>query len=125
MNTTIKTNAAPAAIGPYSQGVNCGNVVITSGQIPVNPQDGKIADTIEEQAKQSLENVKAVLEAAGASLEDVIKTTVFIKNMDSFSEINEIYASYFHGSVLPARSCIEVARLPKGVLIEIEAIAVK
>lgn len=125
MNTPVQTNAAPAAIGPYSQGVVCGSLIYTSGQIPVNPADGSIGATIAEQARQSLENVKAVVEAAGATLNDVVKTTVFIKDMDSFAEVNEIYASFFNGPVLPARSCVEVARLPKDVLIEIEAIALK
>ena len=125
MVSSIATNAAPAAIGPYSQGVAFGNMVYTSGQIPVNPADGSIPASIEEQTAQSLNNVKAVLEAAGASLNDVIKTTVFIQNMDDFAKINGIYATYFNGPILPARSCVEVAKLPKGVLIEIEAIAVK
>ena len=125
MFSSIATNAAPAAIGPYSQGIVVGNMVYTSGQIPVNPADGSIPATIEEQTEQSLKNVKAVLEAAGASMNTVIKTTVFIQNMDDFAKINAIYANYFNGPVLPARSCVEVAKLPKGVLIEIEAAAVK
>ena len=125
MSKVIFTENAPAAIGPYSQAVIAANMVYTSGQIPVNPADGSIPATIEEQTKQSLNNVKAVLEAAGASMNDVIKTTVFIQDMGSFAKINEIYATYFNGPILPARSCVEVAKLPKGVLIEIEAIAVK
>ena len=125
MVSAIVTNAAPAAIGPYSQGIAFGNMVYTSGQIPVNPADGSIPATIEAQTAQSLNNVKAVLEAAGATMADVVKTTVFIQDMGSFAKINEVYATYFTGPVLPARSCVEVAKLPKGVLIEIEAIAVK
>ena len=125
MVSAIVTNAAPAAIGPYSQGITFGNMVYTSGQIPVNPADGSIPATIEAQTAQSLNNVKAVLEAAGATMADVVKTTVFIQDMGSFAKINEVYATYFTGPVLPARSCVEVAKLPKGVLIEIEAIAVK
>lgn len=125
MVSSIVTNAAPAAIGPYSQGIVFGNMVYTSGQIPVNPADGSVPASIEEQATQSLNNVKAVLEAAGASMDDVIKTTVFIQNMDDFAKINSVYAAYFAGPILPARSCVEVAKLPKGVLIEIEAIAAK
>lgn len=125
MVDVIKTTAAPAAIGPYSQGVVMGNMVYTSGQIPVNPADGMIPSTIEEQTKQSLDNVKAVLEAAGSSMDKVVKTTVFIQDMATFAKVNEIYASYFCGPVLPARSCVEVAKLPKGVLIEIEVVAVK
>lgn len=125
MVSAIATNAAPAAIGPYSQGVVVGNLVYTSGQIPVNPADGTIPATIEEQAHQSLRNVKAVLEAVGAAMDNVVKTTVFIQDMGTFAKVNEIYAAYFNGPILPARSCVEVAKLPKGVLIEIEAIAVK
>ena len=121
----IETNAAPAAIGPYSQGVVLGDLIYTSGQIPVNPADGTIPESITEQAVQSLDNVKAVLSAAGATMNDVIKTTVFIRDMANFAKVNEVYASYFNGPVLPARSCVEVSQLPKGVLIEMEAIALK
>lgn len=121
----IETNAAPAAIGPYSQGVVLGDLIYTSGQIPVNPADGTIPESITEQAVQSLDNVKAVLNAAGATMNDVIKTTVFIRDMANFAKVNEVYASYFNGPVLPARSCVEVSQLPKGVLIEMEAIALK
>lgn len=121
----IKTNDAPAAIGPYSQGVAVGELIYTSGQIPVNPADGSIPDSITEQAVQSLENLKAVLYAAGVTMNDVVKTTVFIRDMGSFSQVNEVYARYFTGDVLPARSCVEVSQLPKGVLIEVEAIARK
>lgn len=121
----IETNAAPAAIGPYSQGVGVDNFIYTSGQIPVNPADGTIPAAITEQAVQSLNNLKAVLEAAGATMNDVVKTTVFIRDMASFAQVNDIYASYFNGPARPARSCVEVSQLPKGVLIEIEAIAVK
>jgi len=124
MKKAIVTDKAPAAIGPYSQGMEIGNLVLTSGQIPVNPATGEIPEDVEAQAHQSLKNVKAVLEAAGTSMEKVIKTTVFIKNMDDFGKINAVYAEYFNGA-FPARSCVEVARLPKDVLIEIEAIAEK
>ncbi|MDD4295989.1 MAG: RidA family protein [Ruminiclostridium sp.] len=125
MKISINTNKAPAAIGPYSQGVDIGNLIFSSGQIPVNPSTGKIADgDIEEQTKQVLENLKNVLLAGGSDLSKVIKTTVFIKDMNHFSKINEIYAQYFI-EPYPARSCVEVARLPKDVLIEIEAIAIK
>lgn len=125
MINAIKTTAAPAAIGPYSQGVVVGNFIYTSGQIPVNPADGTIPTEITEQAVQSLNNLKAVLEAASATMNDVVKTTVFIRDMASFAQVNDVYASYFSGPVLPARSCVETSQLPKGVLIEIEAIAVK
>lgn len=119
----VKTNNAPAAIGAYSQGIQAGNLVFASGQIPVDPATGEVVSGgIAEQARQAIENMKAVMQAANASLDDVIKTTVFIKNMADFGVINDIYASYFKAP-FPARSCVEVARLPKDVLIEIEAIA--
>jgi len=125
MNKVINTNTAPAAIGPYSQGIDIGNLIFSSGQIPVNPSTGKIADgNIEEQTKQVLENLKNVLLAGGSDLSKVIKTTVFIKDMNHFSKINEIYAQYFT-EPYPVRSCVEVSRLPKDVLIEIEAVALK
>ena len=124
MNKPVETPYAPAAIGPYSQGVRLGNVVMTSGQIPVNPADGTIAETIEAQTKQSLENVAAVLAAVGAGLKDVVKTTVFVANMADFPKVNAIYATFFSEGTLPARSRVEVSKLPKGVQIEIEAIAV-
>ncbi len=118
----IKTNKAPAAIGPYSQAIVLGDMVFTSGQIPVNPETGIIPDGAELQANQVFTNLKNLLEEAGSSIENVIKTTVFIKNMDDFAKINEVYAKYFT-TPYPARSCVEVARLPKDVLIEVEAIA--
>ncbi|MCR5627565.1 MAG: RidA family protein [Lachnospiraceae bacterium] len=121
----IKTDRAPAAIGPYSQAIDLGNMVFTSGVIPVIPETGAIVEGgVEEQAKRALTNLKNLVEDSGSSMDRVVKTTVFIKNMDDFSKINEIYATYFT-STLPARSCVEVARLPKDVLLEIEAIAVK
>ena len=119
----VKTNNAPAAIGAYSQGIQAGNLVFASGQMPVGPATGEVVSGgIAEQTRQAIENMKAVMQAANASLDDVIKTTVFIKNMADFGVINDIYASYFKAP-FPARSCVEVARLPKDVLIEIEAIA--
>lgn len=124
MKNVISTDKAPAAIGPYSQAIEVNGMVFTSGQIPVNPATGEIAATVEEQAEQALKNVAAVLAAAGTGMENVIKTTVFIKEMNDFAKINEIYAKYFTGAY-PARSCVEVARLPKDVLIEVEAIATK
>jgi len=121
----VKTNKAPEAIGPYSQAIVTGSFVYTSGQITIKPQTGEVVDGgIEEQAKQVLENLKNVLEAAGSSLNKVVKTTVFIKDMDSFAKVNEVYAKYF-SEPYPARSCVEVSKLPKGVLIEIEAVAIK
>ena len=120
----ISTNNAPAAIGPYSQGVEIGNMVFISGQIHVNPQTGEIPEGITEQAKRSLENLKAILAEAGLTTKNVVKTTVFLQNMSDFAELNSVYEGYFEG-IFPARSCVEVAALPKGVLVEIEAIAVK
>ena len=124
MTQVISTSNAPAAIGPYSQAIEVNGMVYTSGQIPVNPATGEIADSIEGQARQVMENVKNLLEAAGTSMGNVVKTTVFIKDMNDFGKINEIYAEYFEGAC-PARSCVEVARLPKDVLMEMEAVAVK
>lgn len=118
----ISTNSAPAAIGPYSQAIISGNLLFCSGQIPVNPATGTIPEGIAAQAEQALTNVKSLIEAAGASIDNVIKTTVFIKDMNDFAEINGIYAKYFT-EPFPARSCVEVARLPKDVLLEVEAIA--
>lgn len=122
----INTPKAPAAIGPYVQGVNLGSMVITSGQLPVNPQDGSMSDDIAVQARQSLENVKAIVEAAGLSVGDIVKTTVFVKDLNHFATINAAYEAFFteHNATFPARSCVEVARLPKEAGVEIEVIAV-
>ena len=118
----IHTEKAPAAIGPYSQGMKVGNLVFTSGQIPVFPETGVIAgDTIVEQAEQSCKNVGAVLEAGGASFAQVVKTTCFLADMADFPTFNAIYEKYFVSC--PARSCVAAKSLPKGVLCEIEAIA--
>ncbi|MCR5104905.1 MAG: RidA family protein [Eubacterium sp.] len=123
MKEIISTDKAPAAIGPYSQAVKVGNLLFTSGMIPIDPATNTLVEGgIEIQAERALENVKALLEASGTSLGNVVKTVVFIKNMDDFAKVNEIYAKYFTEN-FPARSCVEVARLPKDVLIEIEAIA--
>lgn len=120
----VTTERAPAAIGPYSQAVVAGGLVYTSGQIPINPATGLIdAQDIGGQTVQAIENLKNVLEAAGSGLSKVIKTTVFIKDMKDFTEINEIYSNFFTAPY-PARSCVEVARLPRNVLIEIEAAAI-
>ena len=124
MKNVIKTEQAPAAIGPYSQAIEANGMVFTSGQIPVNPATGEIPEGIEAQAEQVMTNIKNLLEAAGTSMEKVIKTTVFIKEMDDFGKVNAVYAKYFEGDC-PARSCVEVARLPKDVLMEMEAIALK
>ena len=119
----IETKNAPAAIGPYSQGMDIGNLVFTSGQIPVNPADGTIPEGMEAQAHRSCQNVGAVLEAAGSSLDRVIKTTCFLANMADFAQFNAVYETYFISK--PARSCVAAKALPKGVLCEIEAIALK
>ena len=124
MKKVISTTNAPAAIGPYSQAIEANGFVFASGQIPVNPETGEIPEGIEAQAEQVMKNVKNLLEAAGTSVDQVVKTSVFIKNMDDFATINGIYAKYF-AKDCPARSCVEVARLPKDVLIEIEAIVAK
>ena len=117
----IRTEKAPGAIGPYSQGMVVGSFVFTSGQIPVNPADGSIPEGISAQAEQSCKNVGAILEAAGSSFEKVVKTTCFLANMSDFAAFNEAYAKYFISK--PARSCVAVKDLPKGVLCEVEAIA--
>jgi 2-iminobutanoate/2-iminopropanoate deaminase len=118
----IQTDLAPQAIGPYSQAVQMGSLLFTSGQIPLSKDGELVQGGIKEQATQVLENLQAVLAAAGCDLTDVIKTTVFIKDMNEFAELNEIYEHYF-GQTKPARSCVEVARLPKDVKVEIECIA--
>ncbi len=117
----VETNNAPAAIGPYSQGIVSGGFAYCSGQIPVNPADGSIPEGIEAQANQSCRNVAAVLEAAGTGIEKVVKTTCFLADMSYFGAFNSVYSEYFTGK--PARSCCAVKDLPKGVLCEIEAIA--
>lgn len=124
MKKVISTDKAPAAIGPYSQAIEVNGMIYTSGVIPVDPKTGDIPDTVEAQAVQALSNMTNLLNEAGTTMEKVIKTTVFIKDMNDFAKINEIYARFFTG-IYPARSCVEVARLPKDVLLEIEAIAIK
>ena len=124
MRKIVATKAAPAAIGPYSQGNIFGNLIFTSGQVPLDPETGTIVGTtIEEQTEQALKNVKAILEEAGSSMDKVLKTTVFIKNMNDFAAMNAVYAKYFTEGSFPSRSAVEVARLPKDVLVEIETIA--
>lgn len=120
----IATEKSPAAIGPYSQAIEVKGMIYTSGVIGVDPKTGIAGEPIEEQTTRVFENLKGLLEDAGSSLDQAIKTTVFIKNMDDFGKVNEIYASYFSGA-FPARSCVEVARLPKDLLIEVEVIALK
>ena len=119
---TVSTPNAPAAIGPYSQGVKVGNLIFTSGQLPMNPQSGELVADIEGATKQSLDNVKAILESAGASMDKVVKTVVFLRDMNDFVAMNAVYATYFPTNP-PARSAVQVARLPKDAILEIEAIA--
>ncbi|BFH60056.1 RidA family protein [Paenibacillus azoreducens] len=118
----IATTSAPGAIGPYSQAIQMGDLIFTSGQLGLNPETGEFGKDVQEQARLALGNVKAILEAAGSSLNQIVKTTVFLKDMNDFAAVNEIYASFF-AEPYPARSAIEVARLPKDGLVEIEVIA--
>lgn len=124
MIKTISTDKAPAAIGPYSQGIILDNIVFTSGQIAINPENGQIeAVTIEEQTEQVMKNLQAILAAAGTDMSKAVKTTCFLTDMDDFAKFNEIYGKYF--TTKPARSCVAVKTLPKNVLCEVEVIAAK
>jgi 2-iminobutanoate/2-iminopropanoate deaminase len=118
----IRTERAPQAIGPYSQGIRAGGFLFTSGQIPLRPSGDLVSGDIRAEARQALENVRAVLEAGGARMEDVVKTTVFLVDLADFSIVNEVYAGFFP-SPPPARSCVQVAALPKGARVEVEAVA--
>ncbi len=122
MDKVIETPDAPPAIGPYSQGMRFDNLVFTSGQLPIDPETGEVSEDTKQQAHQCLKNLKAVLEAAGSGMNRVKKVTVFVRDMDEFSNINEVYKQYFKVP-FPARSLVEVARLPKDVKVEIEALA--
>lgn len=125
MKKEISTKKAPAAIGPYSQAIQVGDMIFTSGMIPIVPETGElVTGSVEAQAEQALSNLKNLVEASGSSMDRVIKTVVFIKDMEDFTKINDVYAKYFT-EPYPARSCVQVARLPKDVAIEIEAIAEK
>lgn len=125
MKEIISTKKAPAAIGPYSQAVVAGDMIYTSGMIPIIPETGELeSGDITAQARQAISNLIALLEEAGSDAQSVVKTTVFIKDMNDFAKVNEVYAAFFTDRY-PARSCVEVARLPKDVLIEIEAVAIK
>lgn len=126
MKTTLNTDKAPKAIGPYAQGIDTGNLLFLSGQLPIVPAEGKIvAEDIEGQTRQSLENVKAILESGGCSMDDVVKTTVYLKDIADFSSMNGIYKEYFTEGNYPARSAFQVAALPQNALVEIEAVALK
>ena len=120
----ISTNKAPAAIGPYSQALDLGNLVFVSGQIPVNPATGTMPEDVRDQARQSLANLKAILAEAGLSMTDVVKTVVFLADLNDFGAVNEVYAQAF-AEPFPARSCVHVAGIPKGAKVEIECIAVR
>lgn len=124
MKKVISTTAAPGAIGPYSQAIDAGAFVFASGQIPINPATGEIPEGIKAQTAQSLANVKAILEAAGLTMDNVVKTTVFLSDMDNFAPMNEVYAEAF-AAPYPARSAVAVRTLPKNVLVEIEVLAAK
>ena len=123
MKTIISTSQAPAAIGPYAQAVKANGFVITSGQLPIDPAAGTFPEGIQAQTRQSLTNVKAILEEAGLTMDAVLKTTVFLSDMNNFGAMNEVYATFFTEGSFPARSAVEVARLPKDALVEIEVIA--
>ena len=125
MANVISTDKAPAAIGPYSQAIEVNGMIYTSGMIPIDPSTGElVTGSVEAQAEQAISNLEALLAASGSSIEKAVKTVVFISNMDDFGKINEVYAKHFK-EPYPARSCVQVARLPKDVAIEIEAVAVK
>ena len=128
MYKVIHTDKAPAAIGPYVQAMDLGNLVITSGQIPVNPATGEMPADIKAQTRQSLDNIKAIIEQAGLQVSNIVKTTVFVKDLNHFADVNSIYEAFvteFGGGAFPARSCVEVARLPKDAGVEIEVMAVR
>lgn len=126
MKSVLSTEKAPQAIGPYSQGIDIGNLMFLSGQIPICPAEGKItAQDIEGQTKQSLENVKAVLESAGCTMDNVVKTTVFLKDIADFAKMNEVYKEYFSEGSYPARSAVQAGALPQGALVEIEVVALR
>lgn len=124
MKKTINAPKAPAAVGPYVHAVEAGGLIFTSGQLGLIPESGVLPEGVEAQTHQSLKNLAIVLEEAGSDLAHVVKTTVFLDNINDFAKVNEVYAQYFQGKA-PARSCVEVAKLPKGGLVEIEVIAVK
>ena len=126
MKTILNTNKAPLAIGPYSQGINTGNLLFLSGQLPICPEKGdSVATDIEGQTRQSLENVKAILESAGCTMDDVVKTTVYLNDIADFAKMNGVYAEFFNEGNYPARSAFQVAALPKAALVEIEVVALK
>lgn len=124
MNKEISTNNAPSAVGPYSQAIEAGDMIFVSGQLGLNPTDGSLSPDVVEQAKQSLKNIGEILKASGCDYSNVVKTSVFITDLSAFAAVNEVYATFF-SKPYPARSCVEVSKLPKGGLVEIECIAKK
>ncbi|AQM59967.1 RidA family protein [Clostridium baratii] len=122
VKTVINTKNAPEALGPYSQAIKIGDMIFTSGQIPINPETKELVTEIKEATKQSLTNIKNILEEAGTSMDKVVKTTVFVKDLNDFAAVNEVYATFFDGEP-PARSCVQVAKLPLDAPVEIEVIA--
>ena len=126
MKTIITTKNAPSPLGPYSQAILTGNTLYTSGQIAINPESGALVlNTIEAETEQVMKNIEAVLEAANMTFKNVVKSSIFISNMDDFSKINDVYGSYFDDAIAPARETVQVARLPKSVNVEISVIAIK
>lgn len=123
MKTELKSNCAPGAIGPYSQAVKAGNLIFVSGQLPIDAKTGEMPQDIKEQTKQSLENIKAILAEAGANMDHVVKSTVYLADMSLFAPMNEVYGEYFKGGVYPARAAFAVKELPKKALVEIEVVA--
>lgn len=123
MKTELKSSCAPGAIGPYSQAVKAGNFIFVSGQLPIDVKTGAMPEDIQSQTKQSLENIKAILAEAGATMDNVVKSTVYLADMSLFGPMNEVYGEFFKGGIFPARACFAVKELPKKALIEIEVIA--
>lgn len=123
MKTELKSSCAPGAIGPYSQAVKAGNFIFVSGQLPIDVKTGSMPEDIQSQTKQSLENIKAILAEAGATMDNVVKSTVYLADMSLFGPMNEVYGEFFKGGIFPARACFAVKELPKKALIEIEVIA--
>ena len=123
MKEILNTEKAPAAVGPYSQAIKVDSLIFTSGQLPINPENGEMPDSVEEQTEQSLKNVEAILKSAGSDRNKIIKTTVFMTDLTQFSNMNGVYAKFFEEASLPARSCFEVSALPKGAKVEIEVVA--
>ncbi len=123
MKEYLNTELAPAAVGPYSQGIRFESLVFTSGQLPIDPKTGEMPESVEEQTRQSLKNVEAILKEAGSDLNNIIKTTVFMTDLAYFGNMNEVYAEFFEEGALPTRSCFQVAKLPKDAKVEIEVVA--